>query len=291
MRTVAGRVIVVGNVRVMSGAPRESAPGGRPVVARMDGTLDLTPDVVTPDGTLDLTPDVVTPDASVDGTVSLNGTVSLRGTVSLNGAKSPNGTGDGGEAASAASAEFRILFVCTGNICRSPLAERLARSALAACPRLWVGSAGTHAVPGREMPAAARRALARLGGDPAGFVSRPLTADLVASADLVLTATREQRGESVAKHPPSSDRTFTIVEFGALTQAVAAPAILHLPDPVCRAHALLAEVRRLRGLVPVERPDIADPYGGSWWAHRAAGRRIAESLSAPLRLLTPSPAS
>ncbi|WP_433240152.1 hypothetical protein ACQPYK_33965 [Streptosporangium sp. CA-135522] len=186
---------------------------------------------------------------------------------------------------------FRILYVCTGNLCRSPLAERLTRSVLGPCPSIQVISAGTRAEPGMPMAERAQRALIRLGGDPGGFISRRLTAELVAAADLVLTATAEHRAESVTKHLPAATRVFTIVEFGALARAVSPAAVACHDDPVRRAHALMAEVRALRGLVHVDQPDIPDPYGRSWWAHRAAGRALAEALAVPLRLLTHPPVS
>ncbi|GAA2895367.1 protein-tyrosine-phosphatase [Streptosporangium fragile] len=188
-------------------------------------------------------------------------------------------------------ARFRILFVCTGNICRSPLAERLTRAALGPCPAVQVISAGTHADPGLEMAERARRTLVRLGGDPTGFGSRPLTSELVAAADLVLGATREHRAQAVARHLAAAARTFTIAEFGALAGAVPPADVLRHTDPARRARALVDEARALRGLVRVDQPDIADPYGGSWLAYRAAGRRIARSLAAPLRLLTHPPVS
>ncbi|MBB2911641.1 protein-tyrosine phosphatase [Streptosporangium becharense] len=188
-------------------------------------------------------------------------------------------------------ARFRILFVCTGNICRSPLAERMTRAALGPCPAVQVISAGTQAEPGLEMAEGARRVLARLGGDPAGFGSRPLTPELVAAADLVLTATCEHRARAVDLHLAAAGRVFTIAEFGALAEAVPPAGVPGHPDPALRARALVGQARALRGLVRVARPDIADPYGGSWLAYRAAGRRITRSLAVPLRLLRHPPAS
>ncbi|MGJ6964068.1 hypothetical protein ACSDR0_19345 [Streptosporangium sp. G11] len=195
------------------------------------------------------------------------------------------------EAWEPAGARFRILFVCTGNVCRSPLAERLTRSALGPCPAVQVVSAGTHAQPGLEMTGHARRTLVRLGGDPTDFGSRLLVPELVADADLVLTATRGHRAESVAMHLAAVTRTFTIAEFGTLVRAVPPEEITRHRDPVRRARALVDEARALRGLVRVDRFDIADPYGRSLLAYRAAGRGIARSLAVPLRLLTHSPAS
>ncbi|GAA3201818.1 low molecular weight phosphatase family protein [Nonomuraea roseoviolacea subsp. carminata] len=184
---------------------------------------------------------------------------------------------------------FRVLFVCTGNLCRSPLAERLARATLG--PGFVVESAGTRAVPGLPMPEHARRTLLRLGGDPSGFASRPLTAALVAEADLVLAATVLHRAEVVALHLPAATRAFTIAEFGVLAAEADGDALGGDPDPVCRARTLVDQAAALRGLVRVDVPDIADPYGRSRWAYRAAGRRIAEALAVPLRLLTHPPVS
>ncbi|WTP05909.1 hypothetical protein OHB01_34090 [Microbispora hainanensis] len=194
----------------------------------------------------------------------------------VHGSHDPAGPGAG----------FRILFVCTGNICRSPLAERLTRAALGPGSPITVSSAGTHALPGRSMDEGARRELIRLGGDSEGFASRPLTSETVVAADLVLTASSEHRSHAVALHPRAAARTFTIAEFGALARAVPADEVLRHADPVRRAHALVAEARALRGLVRVEQPDIADPYRGSRRAYRAAARRIVESLAAPVALFT-----
>ncbi|WP_433435243.1 hypothetical protein [Nonomuraea sp. CA-141351] len=182
-------------------------------------------------------------------------------------------------------ARFHILFVCTGNMCRSPLAERLTRSVLG--PQFLVTSAGTHAEPGVEMAERAQQVLTSLGGDPAGFVSQPLTAELLAGADLVLTATRAHRAESVTRHLQAAPRVFTIVEFGALTAAAEREEITRHRDAVRRARALVEQAQGLRGLVTVDQPDIPDPMGRWMWAYRAAGRSIAKALSVPLELLKP----
>ncbi|MER5646577.1 hypothetical protein [Streptosporangium sp. NPDC002524] len=186
---------------------------------------------------------------------------------------------------------FRVLFVCTANICRSPLAERLTRAALGPCPAVQVTSAGTHARPGTEMDGHTGRTLARLGGDPTGFRASLLTPEMVAGADLVLTATRAHRAESVALHLAAATRAFTIAEFGALARAVPPEEVVRHRDPVRRACALVDEARALRGLVRVGGPDIADPYRRSRLAHRMAGRRVARALAVPLRLFTHLPES
>lgn len=83
---------------------------------------------------------------------------------------------------------FNILFVCTGNTCRSPLAEGIARAELAR--RGWkhvnVASAGIAARPGDGATGHSVTVAARHGIDLASHRSQPLTPDLVAWADLVL---------------------------------------------------------------------------------------------------------
>src|SRR5260370_26018200 len=80
---------------------------------------------------------------------------------------------------------FGILFVCTGNMCRSPLAERLAgRWLTGSAAGVGVSSAGTHAGAGAAMHPDSAAALRRLRRDPRGLLSRPLTPPLAAGADL-----------------------------------------------------------------------------------------------------------
>jgi len=116
-----------------------------------------------------------------------------------------------------------VLFVCHANICRSPMAERLARHAGADIVAL---SAGTHALDGAPMHPGAAAILREWGVDAAGFASRALTADLVAGADLILTATRQQRAISVTLCPSALRRAFTIRQFGRLSAGLdAGPAL------------------------------------------------------------------
>ena len=80
-----------------------------------------------------------------------------------------------------------ILFVCTGNICRSPIAEGLLREILeAAGSELEVASAGTYGADAEPASGHAIRVLADRGVDIGSHRSRPLTSDLVEEADLVV---------------------------------------------------------------------------------------------------------
>ncbi|HST63645.1 MAG TPA: hypothetical protein VLM05_00530, partial [Mycobacteriales bacterium] len=127
---------------------------------------------------------------------------------------------------------FRVLVVCSGNVCRSPLAERLLRARLdqelgAGAGLFTVTSAGTTAVVGAPMDPRAAAVARSLGADPDHFRARDLDAEQVIAADLVLTATRQHRGAVLRLHPAAHRYTFTLREFDRLTATVRDD---HLPD-------------------------------------------------------------
>ncbi len=83
---------------------------------------------------------------------------------------------------------YQILIVCTGNICRSPMAEGLLRYHLATDlkERIDVASAGTHAVHGNQAEPYAVEAIANMGIDIRNHRARQLTRTIANSADLIL---------------------------------------------------------------------------------------------------------
>ena len=89
---------------------------------------------------------------------------------------------------------FRILFVCTGNICRSPMAEGMMKVLLppASDCRITVCSAGTHAADGLPAEPGAVRAAREYGADIGGHRSRVIDGSLIARADLILVMERQQ---------------------------------------------------------------------------------------------------
>lgn len=171
-----------------------------------------------------------------------------------------------GQQGDAGQQRFAILAVCTANICRSPLMELLLRAQLDA-GRFEVASAGVRGWDRQPMDPMAAAELTRLGQSADGFVSHPIDSYLVDSADLILTATRTHRSDVLSLNPRALRRSFTLVEFAALTGLVDAD------DPV----ALVAQAAQRRSLAPAD-ADIGDPYRRGAEAHRAAADQIAEAV-------------
>ena len=158
---------------------------------------------------------------------------------------------------------LRILVVCTGNICRSPLAQRLFEDRLG--DRVMVRSAGVRGLDAAEMDPLAAVELARRGGDPAGFRSRRLQPADVREADLVLTMTAEQRSEVLAEEPAALSRTFTLRELVDLLDKSSV-------DPLDTKG--IAELASQRSTATLERYDIDDPIGESAAVHAAVADEI-----------------
>jgi protein-tyrosine phosphatase len=174
---------------------------------------------------------------------------------------------------------FTVLHVCMGNICRSPMAERLLvarlRDALGPDADTLVRSHGAGTgdwhVGDPMNPPAARQVRAR-GGDPGSFRARVLTDGYVAASDLVLTATVEQARLVADLGAP--ERTFVLGEFARLAGGVdlgALPEFAPTAEAVAaRGRALVAAADARRGGAPgnAARRDCAlpsdeldDPWG------------------------------
>lgn len=97
-----------------------------------------------------------------------------------------------------------VLVVCVGNICRSPVGERLLRAAL---PDTVVTSAGINALVGHAADKTAALVAAADGVSLDGHVSRQLTAELGASQDLILVMESGHKHEIARRFPQLSGRT------------------------------------------------------------------------------------
>jgi glycine hydroxymethyltransferase len=106
-----------------------------------------------------------------------------------------------------------ILFVCTGNICRSPMAEGLFRHAVKGRSDYRVLSAGVGAINGQSPSAHAITALKQLGMDITGQRSRMLTGAMVQEADYIFGMTRGHVEAVTLLYPQAEEKTFVLREF------------------------------------------------------------------------------
>jgi protein-tyrosine phosphatase len=123
-----------------------------------------------------------------------------------------------------------LLFVCSGNTCRSPMAEALARQILAGKLHLSepelekkgisILSAGTFAMPGARATPAAVEALAPTGADLSRHRSRPLTVELIHQADRIYTMSRNHAQAVLALAPAAADRVVTLDPSGDIEDPI-----------------------------------------------------------------------
>ena len=164
------------------------------------------------------------------------------------------------------SKEFVILCVCAGNIHRSALAEALLETWAGwylppdSSARVRVDSAGLIAEQGVPMGDRARTIASALGAEDRPRTATPLTDALVASADIVLTATRKQADEVVQRVPSALRTTFTMREAGRAARSFNQRASNAASTPR-DLRAVVAELADLRHAGAPDDDDVIDPQG------------------------------
>nr|WP_158022671.1 low molecular weight phosphatase family protein [Mycolicibacterium gilvum] len=168
---------------------------------------------------------------------------------------------------------MHVLFVCTGNICRSPIAERLA-TALATqlkIPDFTSSSAGVRAVIGHPIHPEAALVLESLGGDASAFVARQFIPRIGSQADLIITMSAAHRDAVLERAPRLLARTFTLAEVAEFASGSDSATIADLP-----------RLRVMQGVSGFG--DVPDPIGLDSEAFDAVGTKIAASLPPILEL-------
>ena len=169
-----------------------------------------------------------------------------------------------------AAEPFRVLFVCTGNTCRSPLAEAVARRGLAA--RGWthveVASAGVATMDGLPASEGAQRVAEERGLDLSGHRSTRLTGRGVAAADLILTMSSGHLAR--VEELGGKDRAHLLTAFARESGGNTDPG----PDEIPRGERAAPSGA-----------GVPDPFGGSDEVYRETLAVLEELVDATLRRL------
>jgi len=180
---------------------------------------------------------------------------------------------------------FSVLFVCTGNICRSPLGERMFRARIAV-PTIHVSSAGTGALVGYGIDGPSGLVLREYGIDSEGHFARALTREIVHSADLILSAESTHRTIMLNAEPALFRRTFTLREFARLGAGLGP--IIGPPSDDELLRERVGRVSAQRGWVAPPEPgtdEIGDPYGAGLDVARMIGNQISEAVNGVIAAL------
>src|SRR3954469_17957823 len=146
-----------------------------------------------------------------------------------------------------------VLFVCTGNVCRSPMAEGIFRHAVQGRGNYRVVSAGLGAMEGQPPSAHAVEAVKELGIDISSQRSRMLSPALVAQADYIFGMTHSHVDTVMLLYPQAAEKTFLLREFDDT-------------------------------LDPFEK-DISDPIGGSYEVYMNCRDQIEQGIVSLLRFI------
>ncbi|MCG7315749.1 low molecular weight protein arginine phosphatase [Brevibacillus laterosporus] len=138
---------------------------------------------------------------------------------------------------------MRILFVCTGNTCRSPMAEVLFREQVKDL-QMEIASAGVAVFEGHPASLHAQQVLEEKGLAHEHF-SKQITNDQINQADLIITMTQGHKIAILSHFPEATEKVYSLKEYAYGQQG-----------------------------------DITDPYGGTLEMYRATAKELEEDLQA-----------
>ncbi|GAA3412919.1 low molecular weight protein arginine phosphatase [Paenibacillus hodogayensis] len=187
----------------------------------------------------------------------------------------------------------RILFVCTGNTCRSPMAEGMFRRlAEREGLRCEARSAGVSAWDGSPISRHSA-AILRTKGIDDRLASSQITDETIAWADLILTMTSAHKEALIRRYPAAVDMIYTLKEFAEddlqVTQAIGDRQRLYSDLQIKRALGQTITEEELRELrqteIRIPDFDVADPYGGDRQTYESCSNEIEAYLLKLVRKL------
>jgi protein-tyrosine phosphatase len=164
---------------------------------------------------------------------------------------------------------MNVLFVCTGNICRSPVAEHLLRDLGASDPAsLTVQSAGTAGMSRSPMDDRSLRYLADAGIDGTAFRARRVNRRILADADLIVGLEKSHVDDCLRLAPAALSRTWRLHQLAEWHRTGELPSLSGLPE--------------LRRTLPPVEGDHDDPVG---YSSAEAYRGVLDGIARDVREL------
>ena len=158
---------------------------------------------------------------------------------------------------------MHIMFVCTGNVCRSPMGELLMRRYLSGTS-ITVSSAGTHALVGHPIDPSSGRLMDSVGIDSGEFRSRQLTRQLAENADLILCFEEERR-------------TFLVTDFANMCLYCAQHDLVKGLTVQERLNSVIEASSFIRPMIPAPR-DVEDPFTKDFPVFRKAANQTNKAI-------------
>lgn len=140
------------------------------------------------------------------------------------------------------SDQKHVLFVCTGNTCRSPMAEGLFRKAIAGRADFVVSSAGVAAAKGAPVSTETQEILRQRGVSLDGFGSRPVSGAILEAASHVFAMTEGHLAVLETRFPEHADKYFLVREFSGISDKRQG---IDVPDPIGMGPAAYEEVAKV----------------------------------------------
>lgn len=173
-----------------------------------------------------------------------------------------------------------ILFVCTGNTCRSPMAEGILRlKAREKNIPLTISSAGVAAADGGPISSHARQVLQDKEIEDS-IQSKPVTEEAVQWAELILTMTMSHKRALIERYPHAADKIFTLKEYTLESELHQEREKLAAELEIKKALAQEitdSELHRL-ALLHQGSYDVLDPFGGSLADYKQCAQDIEQCL-------------
>ncbi|HYN37240.1 MAG TPA: hypothetical protein VEV82_09740 [Actinomycetota bacterium] len=165
---------------------------------------------------------------------------------------------------------FSILFVCTGNRCRSPYAHAVTQEL--APDWVEIASAGTLDIAGARPPLELRQVADARGVNLSSYRSRPLTQATSEQPDLVIGMSLDHVATSVVNGGASAEKSFTFTEFVRLIETIGPEPSSNPKEAIAIVSAAHDHRTREKTFVPAD--DIEDPVGGPRRGYEEMADRI-----------------